>query len=383
MIDPSEVCRMAANRRLPYPDIVRGFAIILVVLGHCIQMGSGAAYYEASAFYDDRLYQFIYSFHMPLFMLISGYFAAFSMERADRTGTWRQFLARRARQLLIPIAFWTLFEIAVTFVRTLVQIPADDPVFRDKAVGLVKIELAAIPTHFVNELWFLWAILWSFLAVSLVRHAFRDSLMAYAVLELLMLLVPDALNAGVYKYVFSFFLVGYLCAANGSVQHLFEKIKGEALGRWRYVVFSGIIFAVAFLFFHKDTMIYLSGYRVLWGEWKLIAIPIVRNAYRFAIGMAGSVFFLLLFWQLFRVPDRGFRSAAAKVLEALGRETMGIYILSSYYIIFGIHELTKKVTPSYALNLFETAIALALSYGTARLLGRIPGLRRTIGKNSS
>lgn len=374
---------MAANRRLPYPDIVRGFAIILVVLGHCIQMGSGAAYYEASAFYDDRLYQFIYSFHMPLFMLISGYFAAFSMEKADRIGTWRQLLARRARQLLIPIAFWTLFEIAVTFVRTLVQIPADDPVFRDKAVGLVKIELAAIPTHFVNELWFLWAILWSLLAVSLVRHAFRDSLMAYAVLELLMLLVPDALNAGVYKYVFSFFLVGYLCAANGPVQHLFEKIKGEALGRWRYVVFSGIIFAVAFLFFHKDTMIYLSGYRVLWGEWKLIAIPIVRNAYRFAIGMAGSVFFLLLFWQLFRVPDRGFRSAAAKVLEALGRETMGIYILSSYYIIFGIHELTKKVTPSYALNLFETAIALALSYGTARLLGRIPGLRRTIGKNSS
>ena len=52
-----------------YFDILKGILIILVVIGHVLQLG------------NDRLsvtmVNFIYSFHMPLFILVSGYFSNF------------------------------------------------------------------------------------------------------------------------------------------------------------------------------------------------------------------------------------------------------------------------------------------------------------------
>ena len=47
-------------------DVLKGFTIILVVMGHASQWFSG----------DDRsnpFYVTIYAFHMPLFMFLSGY----------------------------------------------------------------------------------------------------------------------------------------------------------------------------------------------------------------------------------------------------------------------------------------------------------------------
>ena len=76
------------------PDLLRGFAIVLVVLGHCIQNGSGADYRSEALYFSDRFYQFIYSFHMPLFMMISGYLSWGSFqkakERKERTGLFKR-----------------------------------------------------------------------------------------------------------------------------------------------------------------------------------------------------------------------------------------------------------------------------------------------------
>ena len=49
--------------RSPYWDTLKGLLILLVILGHC-----GTALSEG-------LLSVIYSFHMPLFVFISGYFS--------------------------------------------------------------------------------------------------------------------------------------------------------------------------------------------------------------------------------------------------------------------------------------------------------------------
>ena len=59
-------------------DVIRGFAIITVIIGHCIQQGNGLEYYNNSLYWFNKMYQFIYSFHMPLFMLLAGWFAFYS-----------------------------------------------------------------------------------------------------------------------------------------------------------------------------------------------------------------------------------------------------------------------------------------------------------------
>ena len=54
-------------------DNLKGIGITLVVIGHCIQYGSGNIFLQNNLFYTNILFRFIYSFHMPFFMLISGY----------------------------------------------------------------------------------------------------------------------------------------------------------------------------------------------------------------------------------------------------------------------------------------------------------------------
>lgn len=49
------------NNRIAYIDRLKGLAIILVVIGHLLKTGE-----------TGMLYRFIYSFHMPLFMFLSG-----------------------------------------------------------------------------------------------------------------------------------------------------------------------------------------------------------------------------------------------------------------------------------------------------------------------
>ena len=56
------------NKRIYLFDNLKAILIFLVVFGHMIEYISGAPFYKA-------LYVLIYSFHMPLFIYVSGYFA--------------------------------------------------------------------------------------------------------------------------------------------------------------------------------------------------------------------------------------------------------------------------------------------------------------------
>lgn len=59
--------------RIPYWDNVKGMAVLLVVLGHILEKVPGES--------AISLYKLIYLFHMPLFIVCSGYFAACSLKK--------------------------------------------------------------------------------------------------------------------------------------------------------------------------------------------------------------------------------------------------------------------------------------------------------------
>lgn len=58
-----------AHQRLIWADALKGWLIILVVLGHAIQNTIG------DACETNHLWNIIYSFHMAAFMAVSGYVA--------------------------------------------------------------------------------------------------------------------------------------------------------------------------------------------------------------------------------------------------------------------------------------------------------------------
>lgn len=80
------------GKRIDYIDAVKCFAITLVVLGHVIQNILFRDTYESL-----YLYRFIYAFHMPLFMMVSGYFAHNYLT-----------LRKDCFRLLVPYVMWAV-----------------------------------------------------------------------------------------------------------------------------------------------------------------------------------------------------------------------------------------------------------------------------------
>lgn len=60
--------RYTVEKRGPFIDSLKGIAILLVVIGHVIV----AIFGEEQAKYN-LVFRICYSFHMPLFMIISGF----------------------------------------------------------------------------------------------------------------------------------------------------------------------------------------------------------------------------------------------------------------------------------------------------------------------
>ena len=72
---------------LPWLDTAKGIGIILVIIGHSM----------------FPMHTLIDSFHMPLFFVLSG--LTFSAK-----STFRSFVAKKAKRILFPFAFWSILS---------------------------------------------------------------------------------------------------------------------------------------------------------------------------------------------------------------------------------------------------------------------------------
>ena len=86
-------------------DFLRGIAIYLVILGHTIQ-------WMDADWKHNPLFEGIYSFHMPLFMFISGYFLRNNLQQI---AFWK-WQKQKTRQLLIPSLFNSLIYSALLLI---------------------------------------------------------------------------------------------------------------------------------------------------------------------------------------------------------------------------------------------------------------------------
>lgn len=349
------------GKREKLPDILRGFAIIMVVLGHCIQEGSGEIFKAQTLFFSDKIYQFIYSFHMPLFMMVSGYLSYTSITRAVSKKEILSLLKRRSSALLIPVFMWT----ALDYIRILVT---------NHINGLPQPE-AVIFVYFynaLNNLWFLWAVFWCFLIVCFVHFIFKDSIVVYLIGFIGLFFIPDGLGLGAYKYMMPFFIAAFYAH-----DFIDEKII-NSLGKIKawHVAANGVIFIGLFVFFDENSLIYLTGYKLIG---KNIPVQLGIDLYRMLIGFAGGMFFVLL-WQLLINIYSENKNVLFELLECLGAKSMGIYIVSGYILIFVVNRMTFINEHSYLLNILECIIVLAVSYLVTAILERIPMLCRLVGR---
>ncbi|NLL79210.1 MAG: acyltransferase family protein [Clostridiales bacterium] len=367
------------------PDILRGFAVFLMVFGHCIQEGSGLTFRQESLYFEDKLYQFIYSFHMPLFMLLSGYLAWGSLERAETVPDRIRLLKRRSAGLLLPIAIWTLLEKIYAFVFNRIM-GYPNPSFMTQMSDYLK--------SFLTNFWFLWAVFWCFLIVYIMHYYLHDSIPLYVLGFLALFFLPDGMGLGAYKYMLPYYIAAFYfhgmllqntfaCAPGDSAS------SGQAAGQngsrlcqlftllYRHplslLLVSGGLFLFLFSFYTESSFIYLSGYKLIGKD---ITTQLFIDLHRTLIGFAGCVFFILLWKSIMqKLPDYRF-----PVMTLLGRNSLGIYLTSGYLTLFGIMRFSDPLPPSYLRNFAETLAVLAGSVLLTGLFGRLPILRVLVGR---
>lgn len=86
------------EKRLSYIDISRGIALILVVFGHLFKLGSNTS-------------RWIFSFHMPIFFIISGY-----VTNTEKYNCFKDYFIKKLKQLILPYFGCLLFGFIISII---------------------------------------------------------------------------------------------------------------------------------------------------------------------------------------------------------------------------------------------------------------------------
>ncbi len=293
---------MADKTRSAFLDCTRGLVIFLMLWGHCIQfmIPSGLDFFENS------VYRFIYSFHMPCFALISGYLLWYSFNKRDSISS----LGKRVIALIIPIVFAHFFNVILNFIPKLIL-----EFSVNTCLAFAKSMLS------VSSLWFFWSILASVVAIACAKSISKK---IYVQLIFIIFLVPlvyafpcGGNNVFMYPYV----VMGYYFA---ELKKYFSEKVLHILG---YTTIP--IHAIMVFFFEKKHYIYTTGLHS--SEYSLMQ-NLSINLFRYAIGLIGSIAFISAIYFISKAFSK-IRFFNRKKdfffgIDLLGQKSLQIYALS-------------------------------------------------------
>jgi fucose 4-O-acetylase-like acetyltransferase len=337
---PTAVPAPTATRN-DFADYLKGALIFLVACGHLIQY---VGCQGDARYYADPLYKAIYTFHMPLFMAVSGYV---SFRAIARTGlldcAWR-----RARQVIVPAICWPLLYLLARFL--IFTWNAGSMTGGGHAFRLYLV-------HFRPGLWFLWAVFVATVVVSALKQLRLDRLELFAAAGAAFLFAPEGACIYLIKYTFPFFCLGYALAKG-------DQIRLPAAPPPLLVAAIVAASAGCYLLWTTDTYVYTTR------MWPAPAnLPNIALRY-FAGVVVSAMFVWLLHWI--------YRRAKSPLLSNWGRQSLAIYIIHFYLVEI----LAAFVHPAKGSPWFSwlgapvlAGILCLICYWAGAWLGGIPVLR--------
>ena len=184
------------KQRIEYLDSVKAFAIVLMMLGHC--------YWKESVPYLNAA---IYSFHMPLFFIISGFFIKpLRVEEAIH----KYFLAYIKPYILTSVVILALIAVMDYFCESKVEYFKDWLLRVSFASGSDKGKELFASMPIIGALWFLPALFWANLIYSILIRRL-DGIELFSIICLLFVVsycsvriirLPFSIQAGISATLF-------------------------------------------------------------------------------------------------------------------------------------------------------------------------------------
>lgn len=351
-------------------DILRGFAVILMVFGHCIQYGNGTELIKSNGFFDNTIFSLIYSFHMPLFMILSGYLFYYTVRKLH---SHKEFIINRFQRIMLPIIGWQTIHYIIFGIDTIVNKRPTTP------LTFIYFYVRS----WFRDIWFLLALLYCSIIVYAISKFTRDSLVVYFIFMACCFITPDYffVDTAAYKFMYPCFALGYLYSVHeGKIKKRIERIS---LVKWFWLLAFCFIFL--FIFWTKDAYIYTSGYTLLGRENALRQFAI--DVYRLLIGFVGSGMVIvtvkiLYGWQpsekdiLIRV--RKGVDICQVLMQKIGKESLCIYLLSSDLIHITLVAHSDYFHFSYAITVIETILFVFVCYWVSVGIGKVSWLNRIL-----
>ncbi|MBR4538305.1 MAG: acyltransferase [Clostridia bacterium] len=339
------VSQPTGGKRIAWIDFVRGLIIILMVFGHNIQYGSGDTMLANKLFLNNKVFQFIYSFHMPCLMILSGYLFEHTV---TKQGFWRN----RFRTIIIPTLCWSVIPVAGLVAGHVLSHTFSLHSFIDAFATLLA------------YYWFLWALLFCSAIVWLVHTMLKDSILCYCLIGVILMFVPLKYNLYQWIYMYPYFVLGYL----------YKKKPFKKWKNWnRHLITVSLIgaFALLFAFYHSDFFIYTTGITVRSMRQLFI------DLYRYIIGFAGSVMIIWLVYQLYPYIESK-APAVSKTVVYCGRVSLTIYIVDVLLNSYVLPQITKGFTLNYGITIIETLAVLLFCTAVDWGIRRFPVTRRIL-----
>lgn len=311
------------SKRIGYIDALKGFAIVCVVFGHVANGYLEADIYPESEGFLNGIYNFIYTFHMPLFMMISGfvYCAAYFRDRNPNS-------KRIYKQVLNLVAIYFIFSISFGLFKVFVG------KFTNNPVTIVDIFLIMIKP--IYPYWYLYILIFLYLI-------FANNFL-HEVNTLCLLLVFAVLAALSQMFSFPYFEINKL------LYYSFFFYVGIILKNTDVMIFKMKILII-FLFCISVILCI-----VLWNSEKYICnylgVSIV-----IALGIS------LMLWLLFKTTEL---LGGNRFLQTVGKYSLEIYVIHCVFTA-GFRTLFPKIGIdniylSFVLNgVISTSIPIVFS----------------------
>lgn len=299
-----------------YLDLCKVLAMFLVVWGHAIQH----FIYGMEGFAHDAVWRFIQSFHMPLFMMIAGFFSSSSM----KLSFW-DLVKKKAKQLILPCVSWGVLSFVL--------------------LHFTLGNNLSFLTTIIENFWFLKSVFICYL-LGWMANAMKG-ILRYGGAFLLILFVTLFMGKYDVTRMFPCFLAGMLLKQKG-----YRWIEKE-----KFLYGSFIVFVVLLIFWNFDESIWLRFGSIQeclqmtfgWGEY------VYKYIFRIAVGLAGSFFVMSLSYHI--CLDCHFFDW--QKISKMGQYTLGVYILQTFLLERIMAKIIHLNNYNYEINILILTPILA------------------------